>query len=108
MGHVMVQGTNRKVASPDQETTLHRDWLSNRQQLVAPTKRPRSCPPLLTATGSSIGLASGYVAARLILGADELARAGSSRLIASSLLGSLGGFGATGAALYFTGRRRIR
>ena len=63
---------------------------------------------LLTATGSSIGLASGYVAARLILGADALARAGSSRLFASSLLGSLGGFGATGAALYFTGRRRIR
>lgn len=62
---------------------------------------------LLTATGATIGLATGYLAAGEILGRDSLARASPASLVISGLLGTLGGFLATGFALYLTGRRSI-
>lgn len=62
---------------------------------------------LLTAVGSVTGLAMGYLAATAILGQESLAQASPAILVASALLGSLGGFISTGLALYFTGRRSI-
>ncbi len=62
---------------------------------------------LLTAAGAVIGLVTGYVAASAILGQDSLARASSASLITSAIVGTLGGFLATGLALYVTGRRSI-
>ena len=61
----------------------------------------------LTAVGSLLGLAIGYSLAAAILGRQSLDRASTSRLIGSAVLGSTGGFLATGLALYITGRRSI-
>lgn len=62
---------------------------------------------LLTGVGAVVGLGLGYLAATAALGLDALQRAGIPRLATSALLGTLGGFLATGAALYITGRRSI-
>ena len=61
----------------------------------------------LSAAGSLVGLLLGYLLASAILGRASLARATTSRLALSALLGCLGGFLATGLALYMTGRRTI-
>ncbi len=62
---------------------------------------------LLTAVGAIVGLAIGYAAASVILGQESLSRAATSSLVTSAVLGTVGGFVATGAALYLTGRRSI-
>ena len=62
---------------------------------------------LLTASGSVVGLAIGYLAAALILGQESLARANATSLATSAVLGTAGGCLATGIALYLTGRRSI-
>lgn len=62
---------------------------------------------LLTAAGAIIGLLCGYLAAGVTLGRDSLDRASTSSLAVSALIGTLGGFAATGLALYLTGRRSI-
>lgn len=61
----------------------------------------------LSAAGSLVGLLLGYLLATAILGRESLARATTSRLALSALLGCLGGFFTTGLALYVTGRRNI-
>ena len=65
----------------------------------------RTCA--LTVAGSAIGLVSGYVLAAAILGKESLDRANPSSLATSAVLGTFGGFAATGLALYLTGRRSI-
>jgi putative ABC transport system permease protein len=62
---------------------------------------------VLTAVGAVFGLAIGYLVAGAILGSGTLQRASTRSLATSALLGSLGGFVATGLALYVTGRRSI-
>lgn len=62
---------------------------------------------LLAAAGAAIGLCSGYAVAATVLGRESLDRASTSSLVTSALLGSIGGFAATGLALYITGRRSI-
>ena len=62
---------------------------------------------LLTAAGSIVGLAIGYLAAAAILGQESLALASPASLAASALLGIVGGFVSTGLALFITGRRTI-
>ena len=62
---------------------------------------------LLTAAGAVVGLITGYVAASAILGQESLARASNASVITSAVVGTLGGFLATGLALYLTGRRSI-
>ena len=62
---------------------------------------------VLTAAGAAFGLVIGYVVSGAILGSGSLQRASTSSLVTSALLGSLGGFAATGLALYLTGRRSI-
>lgn len=62
---------------------------------------------LLTAAGSSIGLVIGYLVTAAILGQESLARASAVSIATSALLGAVGGFVATGLALYVTGRRSI-
>ncbi len=62
---------------------------------------------LLTAAGSVMGLATGYVTAAVILGRESIERASTSSLVTSAVLGTVGGFLATGLALYITGRRSI-
>ena len=61
----------------------------------------------LTAAGSAIGLVCGYVLAAAILGKESLDRANTSSLATSAVIGTVGGFAATGLALYLTGRRSI-
>ena len=61
----------------------------------------------LAAVGSVIGLGLGMASAVAVLSPDDLARAPTSGLVASALLGAGGGFLATGAALYAAGRRAI-
>ena len=61
----------------------------------------------LAAAGSVIGLGLGMASAAAVLSADALARASTTSLAASALLGAGGGFLATGAALYGAGRRAI-
>ena len=61
----------------------------------------------LTAVGSAIGLGCGYLLAAVILGKESLDRANPSSLVTSAVLGTVGGFVATGLALYLTGRRSI-
>ncbi len=65
----------------------------------------RTCA--LTAAGSAVGLVSGYVLAAATLGKESLDRANPSSLATSAVLGTVGGFAATGLALYLTGRRSI-
>ena len=62
---------------------------------------------ILTAAGAAVGLVIGYLVAGAILGGGTLQRASASSLATSAMLGSLGGFAATGLALYVTGRRSI-
>ena len=62
---------------------------------------------LLTAAGSSIGLAIGYLVTAAVLGQESLARASATSIATSAALGAIGGFAATGLALYITGRRSI-
>lgn len=62
---------------------------------------------ILTGAGAVIGLAVGYAGAVAVLGRGSLDRVSTSRLAFSGLLGTLGGFLATGAARYVTGRRSI-
>jgi putative ABC transport system permease protein len=62
---------------------------------------------LLTAAGSAIGLLLGYFAAFAILGTDSMSRASTASLARSASIGTVGGFIATGLALYLTGRRSI-
>jgi len=61
----------------------------------------------LAAAGSVIGLGLGIASAVAVLSADDLARAPTSGLLVSALLGAGGGFLATGGALYAAGRRAI-
>ncbi len=61
----------------------------------------------LAAVGSVIGLGLGLASTIAVLSADALARASTTSLVASALLGAGGGFLATGAALYASGRRAI-
>lgn len=62
---------------------------------------------LLTAVGSLVGLIIGYTLTATILGRASLDRASTASLVTSALLGTVGGFLATGLALYVTGRRSI-
>ncbi len=62
---------------------------------------------ILTAAGAGFGLVIGYLVAGATLGGGSLQRASTSSLVTSAVLGSLGGFAATGLALYLTGRRSI-
>ena len=62
---------------------------------------------VLTGSGALVGVGLGYGATRTLLGAESLQCASSSGLAASALIGSIGGFVATGSALYLTGRRSI-
>ena len=62
---------------------------------------------MLTAAGAIVGLIAGYGATLAILGHDSLSRASTSSLATSAVTGTLGGYLATGAALYLTGRRSI-
>jgi putative ABC transport system permease protein len=61
----------------------------------------------LAAVGSVIGLGLGLASTVAVLSADALARAATTSLVTSALLGAGGGFLATGAALYASGRRAI-
>jgi putative ABC transport system permease protein len=61
----------------------------------------------LAAVGAVVGLGLGLASAVAVLSADALARASTADLVASALLGAGGGFLATGAALYASGRRAI-
>lgn len=62
---------------------------------------------VITAAGSVVGLAVGYLATRQLLGAESLARARNTDLLTSAVLGTLAGFAATGLALYLTARRSV-
>ena len=62
---------------------------------------------ILTGFGAVVGLVLGYLLAGSVLGRATLNRASSSSLATSALLGTLGGFAATGLALFLTGRRSI-
>ncbi|MDQ2965804.1 MAG: ABC transporter permease, partial [Chloroflexota bacterium] len=62
---------------------------------------------LLTGAGSAAGLVMGYLTTAAILGQESLARASVASIATSALLGCVGGFVATGFALYLTGRRTI-
>lgn len=62
---------------------------------------------LLTAVGSALGLACGYLVAVAVLGRSSLERASTASLLTSALIGTAVGFLATGASLYLTGRRSI-
>lgn len=61
----------------------------------------------ITAAGAVLGLVAGYLGAALVLGRSSLDRASTASLLTSAALGALGGFAATGLALYVTGRRSI-
>ncbi len=62
---------------------------------------------LLTASGAVIGLVLGYGLTVMVLGRESISRASVSALVTSALLGTVGGFLATGLALYVSGRRSI-
>ena len=96
-------GTVLADAQRREQATLRIRGASRRHLLRMLTLRTG----LLTAVGSVAGLAIGYLAAAAILGQESLAQASPAILIASALLGSVGGFISTGLALYLTGRRSI-
>ncbi|MEZ5381203.1 MAG: FtsX-like permease family protein [Microthrixaceae bacterium] len=77
---------------------------AGRRQLLAMLALRTS---VLTATGSVVGLSLGYLAAAITLGQDSLGRASAASLAVSAAVGAVGGFVATGSALYLTGRRSI-
>ena len=96
-------GTVLADAQRREQATLRIRGASRRHLLRMLTIRTAA----LTAVGSLLGLAIGYSLAAAILGRQSLDRASTSRLISSAVLGSTGGFLATGLALYITGRRSI-
>ncbi len=61
----------------------------------------------LTAAGSVVGLVTGYLLAAATVGRESLDRTSAAQLVTSAVLGTVGGFAATGLALYVTGRRSI-
>lgn len=61
----------------------------------------------ITAAGAGVGVALGYASAAAVIGQGTLARATTASLVTSAVLGTAAGLLATGAALYFTGRRSI-
>ena len=61
----------------------------------------------LTAVGSALGLVTGYLLAASRVGHDSLGRVSTAILVTSAVLGTVGGFVATGLALYVTGHRSI-
>ena len=62
---------------------------------------------VLTAAGSILGVAIGFLSAVAVLGSEALSRAAPESLIVSGLVGTGGGFIVTGAALYAAGRLSI-
>ncbi len=96
-------GTVLAEAQRREQATLRIRGASRRDLLRMLTARTG----LLTAAGSVVGLALGYLAAAAILGQRSLALASPASLVASALLGSVGGFVSTGLALYLTGSRAI-
>ncbi len=96
-------GTVLADAQRREQATLRIRGASRRHLLRMLTLRTG----LLTAAGSASGLAIGYVTAGAILGQESLAQASPAILVASAVLGSVGGFISTGLALYITGRRSI-
>ena len=96
-------GTVLADAQRREQATLRIRGASRRHLLRMLTLRTG----LLTAAGSAAGLAIGYLTDVAILGHESLARASTANLIASAVLGSVGGFTSTGLALYMTGRRSI-
>lgn len=96
-GSVLAQGQRREQAMLRVRGASRRHLMRMLAQHTA----------LLTGAGAVLGLAIGYVAALVVLGQESLARASTTSLVTSALVGTLGGFLATGAALYVTGRRSI-
>ena len=96
-------GTLLAEAQRRERATLRIRGASRRHLLVMLAFRTA----ILTGIGSAIGLAVGYLAAATILGRGSLDRASPSSLFTSALIGSIGGFIATGLALHLTGRRSI-
>jgi putative ABC transport system permease protein len=96
-GHVLAEAQRREQA------TLRVRGASRRHLLRMLALRTA----VLTVAGATMGLVVGYLGAAVILGGGSLERVSTSRLVVSGLLGVLGGFVATGAALYVTGRRSI-
>ncbi|MEO5711698.1 MAG: ABC transporter permease [Nocardioidaceae bacterium] len=96
-GSVLAQGQRREQA------TLRVRGASRRHLMRMLTLRTA----LLTGVGAVLGLGIGYLAALVVLGQESLARASTTSLSTSAIVGTLGGFLATGAALYLTGRRSI-
>lgn len=96
-GSVLAEGQRREQA------TLRIRGASRRHLLGMLTLRTA----VLTAVGSVLGLVVGYLAAAMVVGQASLDRASTASIIASALIGTLGGFLATGTALYLTGRRSI-
>ncbi len=62
---------------------------------------------LLTAVGATLGVALGLVSAAVVVGWGSLMRASTAELVASGIVGAIGGSIATGAALYAAGRSAI-
>lgn len=96
-------GTVLADAQRREQATLRVRGASRRHLLRMLALRTAS----LTAVGAVIGLVSGYAVAVTVLGAASLDRASTSSLVTSAFLGTIGGFAATGLALYITGRRSI-
>ena len=61
----------------------------------------------ITVSGAIVGVAIGYGSATAVLGPDALARASTTSLVVSGIIGTFSGLIATAAALYVTGRRSI-
>ncbi len=96
-------GTVLADAQRREQATLRVRGASRRHLLRMLTARTAA----ITVAGSLVGLVIGYLAAGAVLGNDSLSRASTPSLLTSAFLGSVGGFAATGAALYLTGRRSI-
>lgn len=97
-GSVLAEGQRREQA------TFRIRGASRRHLLRMLTLRTGA----ITLTGSVIGLVLGYLAASAVLGQESLGRASTTSLLGSALIGTVGGFLATGTALYVTGRRSIK
>jgi len=95
---IVLAGAQRR-----EQATLRIRGASRRHLLSMLTMRV-SC---ITAAGAVVGVALGYVTAAAVIGHGTLMRATTTRLVASAALGTVAGLLATGAALYFTGRRSI-
>ncbi len=61
----------------------------------------------ITAVGAGIGVSLGFATSIIVVGLDSLLRATWTNLFISAVTGIIAGLIATGAALYFTGRRSI-